>query len=86
MVDAQTVLDMDEASKIEMKGEALYDYRGRPIKYGARTKAKQHRTPDSLANDQRIKQQTIVFDGFDRETAEREVFDNKNIRTEEDDT
>ena len=86
MVDAQTVLDMDEASKIEMKGEAFYDYRGRPIKYGVRTKAKQHRTPDSLANDQRIKQQTIVFDDFDRETAEREVFDNKNIRTEEDDT
>ena len=86
MVDAQTVLDMDEASKIEMKGEALYDYRGRPIKYGARTKAKQHRTPDSLANDHRIKQQTIVFDDEDRETAEREVFDNKNIRTEEDDT
>lgn len=86
MIDAQTILDMDEESKVEMKGEALYDYRGRPIKYGARTKAKQHRTPDSLANDQRIKQQTIVFDDFDRETAEREVFDNKNIRTEEDDT
>ena len=86
MIDAQTILDMDEQSKVEMKGEALYDYRGRPIKYGARTKAKQHRTPDSLANDQRIKQQTIVFDDFDRETAEREVFDNKNIRTEEDDT
>ena len=86
MIDAQTILDMDEESKVEMKGEALYDYRGRPIKYGARTKAKQHRTPDSLANDQRIKQQTIVFDDFDRETAEREVFDNKNIRTEEYDT
>jgi hypothetical protein len=86
MIDAQTIHDMDEESKVEMKGEALYDYRGRPIKYGARTKAKQHRTPDSLANDQRIKQQTIVFDDFDRETAEREVFDNKNIRTEEDDT
>ena len=86
MIDEQTILDMDEESKVEMKGEALYDYRGRPIKYGARTKAKQHRTPDSLARDQRIKQQTIVFDDFDRETAEREVFDNKNIRTEEDDT
>ena len=86
MIDAQTIMDMDEESKVEMKGEALYDYRGRPIKYGARTKAKQHRTPDSLANDQRIKQQTIVFDDFDRETAEREVFDNKNIRTEENDT
>ena len=73
MIDAQTILDMDEQSKVEMKGEALYDYRGRPIKYGARTKAKQHRTPDSLANDQRIKQQTIVFDDFDRETADNEV-------------
>ena len=73
MIDAQTILDMDEESKVEMKGEALYDYRGRPIKYGARTKAKQHRTPDSLANDQRIKQQTIVFDDFDRETADNEV-------------
>ena len=73
MVDAQTILDMDEASKVEMKGEALYDYRGRPIKYGARTKAKQHRTPDSLARDQRIKQQTIVFDDFDRETADTEA-------------
>jgi hypothetical protein len=73
MSDAQTMIDMDEASKVEMKGEALYDYRGRPIQYGARTKAKQHRTPDSLANDQRIKQQTIVFDDFDRETADNEV-------------
>jgi hypothetical protein len=73
MIDAQTILDMDEESKVEMKGEALYDYRGRPIKYGARTKAKQHRTPDSLASDQRIKQQTIVFDDFDRETADNEV-------------
>lgn len=73
MIDAQTILNMDEESKVEMKGEALYDYRGRPIKYGARTKAKQHRTPDSLANDQRIKQQTIVFDDFDRETADNEV-------------
>ena len=73
MVDAQTILDMDEASKVEMKGEALYDYRGRPIKYGARTKAKQHRTPDSLAADQRIKQATIVFDDFDREAADTEA-------------
>ena len=73
MIDAQTIMEMDEESKVEMKGEALYDYRGRPIKYGARTKAKQHRTPDSLANDQRIKQQTIVFDDFDRETADNEV-------------
>ena len=85
MVDAQTILDMDEASKVEMKGEAMYDYRGRPIKYGARTKAKQHRTPDSLANDQRIKQQTIVFDDFDREAADQEAtFSDINHESEED--
>ena len=75
MIDAQTILDMDEESKVEMKGEALYDYRGRPIKYGARTKAKQHRTPDSLANDQRIKQQTIVFDDFDRKDDQETTFE-----------
>ena len=73
MVDAQTILDMDEASKVEMKGEAMYDYRGRPIQYGTKSKAKQHRTPDSLARDQRIKQQTIVFDDFDREAADTEA-------------
>ena len=75
MIDAQTILDMDEESKVEMKGEALYDYRGRPIKYGARTKAKQHRTPDSLAMDQRIKQQTIVFDDFDRKDDQETTFE-----------
>ena len=85
MVDAQTILDMDEASKVEMKGEAMYDYRGRPIQYGTKSKAKQHRTPDSLANDQRIKQQTIVFDDFDREAADTEAtFSDINHESEED--
>ena len=73
MIDAQSVIELEEENKVEMKGQPLYDYRGRPIKYGARTKAKQHRTPDSLAADQRIKQQTIVFDDFDRETADTEA-------------
>lgn len=73
MIDAQTVLEMEEESKVEMQGQPLYDYRGRKIEYGVRTKAKQHRTPDSLANDQRVKQQTIVFDDFDREAADTEA-------------
>lgn len=85
MVDAQTVLDMDEASKVEMKGEALYDCYGRPIKYGARTKAKQHRTPDSVAMDQRIRQTTIQFDEFDREAADQEAtFSDINHQSGED--
>lgn len=81
MIDTQTTIVDEEESRVEMRGQAMYDYRGRAIQYGARTKAKQHRTPDSLAKDQRIK-----FDDDDRETADREVFDNKDIRTEEDDT
>lgn len=65
LLDAQTILDLDEADSIEMKGEAMYDNRGRRIEYGKRTKSKQHRTPDSYAQDQRL-----VFDDFDRETGE----------------
>lgn len=68
MVDAQTILDLDEASKVEMQGEAMYDQRGRPIKYGARTKNHGRRTPDSVAMDQRLK-----FTDDDREAAEKEA-------------
>jgi len=80
------VLEMDEESKVEMQGQPLYDYRGRKIEYGARSKAKQHRTPDSLAADQRIKQQIIQFDDFDRDTADREAtFSDFNRETGGDD-
>ena len=68
MIDHQSKIELEEENKFEMKGQPLYDYRGRKIEYGVRTKAKQHRTPDSLAMDQRIK-----FDDFDRETADTEA-------------
>lgn len=55
LVDGETIALLDEEAKAEMKGEALYDYRGRRIEYGKKSKAKQHRTPDSVATDQRIK-------------------------------
>jgi hypothetical protein len=70
MIDAQSIIELEEESKVEMKGEAQYDIRGRRIEYGKRTRAKQHRTPDSLARDQRIK-----FDDYDREVADYEVQD-----------
>ena len=70
MIDAQTIIELEEESKVEMKGEAQYDIRGRRIEYGKRTRAKQHRTPDSVAQDQRIK-----FDDYDREVADYEVQD-----------
>jgi len=68
MIDAQSVIELEEENKVEMKGEPMFDDRGRPIKYGARTKAHGHRTPDSVAMDQRIK-----FDTDDREAAEKEA-------------
>ena len=64
MVDAQTIIDMDEASKVEMQGEAMYDVRGRRIEYGKKTKGFKHRTPDSLDPNRN----RILFDDFDRET------------------
>ena len=73
MVDAQTIIDMDEASKVEMQGEAMYDVRGRRIEYGKKTKGFKHRTPDSLDPNRN----RILFDDFDRETGDNmETFTN----------
>lgn len=70
LVDGETIALLDEEAKAEMKGEAMYDYRGRLIEYGKKSKAKQHRTPDSMAQDQRIK-----FGDEDKELAETEAKD-----------
>ena len=70
MIDAQSILLTEEENRFEMKGEAMYDSRGRKIEYGKKSKAKQHRTPDSVATDQRIK-----FDDYDREVADYEAKD-----------
>lgn len=68
MIDAQTILELDAENRVEMKGEAMYDARGRKIEYGKRTKQKQHRTPDTLDADQRFRQQNLIFDDFNRDT------------------
>jgi hypothetical protein len=73
MIDAQSVIELEEENKVEMKGEPMFDDRGRPIKYGARTKAHGRRTPDSVAADQRIRQTAIKFAPDDREAAEKEA-------------
>ena len=75
MLDAQSIILTEEENHFEMKGEPLYDYRGRKIEYGQKSKAKHHRTPDSVDADRRIKQQNIQFDDFDREVADYEVKD-----------
>lgn len=64
MVDAQTIINLDEADRKELPGIGDHADNGRPVAYGKKSKAKQHRTPDSMAQDQRIK-----FDDDDREVA-----------------
>ena len=70
MLDAQSIILTEEENRFEMKGEAMYDKRGRKIEYGKKSKAKQHRTPDSVATDQRI-----VFGDIDREISDYEAKD-----------
>ncbi len=70
MIDAQTILDLDEGFRAELPGMGDYNYNGKQVAYGKKTKAKQHRTPDSVAQDQRIK-----FNDYDREVADYEVQD-----------
>ena len=70
MLDAQSIILTEDENRFEMKGQAMYDQRGRKIEYGKKSKAKQHRTPDSVARDQRI-----IFDDIDREVADYEVKD-----------
>jgi hypothetical protein len=70
MIDAQTILDLDEGFRAELPGMGDYNYNGKQVAYGKKTKAKQHRTPDSVAQDQRIK-----FDDYDREVADYEAQD-----------
>jgi len=69
MVDTQTLLETERENRREMQGEAMFDDRGRPIAYGKRTKTYQHRTPDGEA----ARQQRIIFDDFDRDSAKAEV-------------
>jgi hypothetical protein len=68
MLDAQDLLNAAEADAKE--GPQMGDIapNGRQYAYGKKTKAKQKRTPDSVAADQRIK-----FDDYDRELAEEEA-------------
>jgi hypothetical protein len=69
LVDAQTVLEMDAESKAEMKGEAMYDVRGRRIEYGKKTKGFKHRTPDSLDPNRN----RLLFQDIDHNTGEDSV-------------
>ena len=71
MCDAQLIAHLNEMDAEELPGLGQHHDYGKAIEYGKKFKRKPHRTPDSLANSQ----QRIVFDDFDRETAQAEVQD-----------
>lgn len=70
MADAAILEEFNEAFSRELPGMGEHTDNGRPYGYGKKTKAKQHRTPDSYAQDQRIK-----FDDYDREVSDYEADD-----------
>lgn len=71
MIDAQDLLNTEKDERDEMPQYGEYHDHGRQVVYGAKTKRKPHRTPDSMANSQ----QKIIFDDYDREVADMEVQD-----------
>ena len=75
MIDAQDLLNAEQADREELPGMGDHTVNGKRIIYGNKAKAKQHRTPDSLAEDQRYHQTHIAFDDYDREVADMEAQD-----------
>jgi hypothetical protein len=69
LADADVIMHLNGELRQEFEDAARMD-NGKGYGYGQKTKAKQHRTPDSVAMDQRIK-----FDDYDREVADYEVKD-----------
>ena len=68
MAGAQLIQTLSDADFDELPQLGNYSDFGKVIEYRKRAKALKHRTPDSLAMDQRIK-----FDDDDREAAEKEA-------------
>ena len=66
LCDAELLEHMNEEYRREFEDAARVD-NGHSYQYGTKTKAKQHRTPDSYASDQRIH-----FDEYDREVSDAE--------------
>jgi hypothetical protein len=65
MLDMQELQNAIESDRNELPGLGEQTDGGRDYAYGKKTKAKQKRTPDSMANDQRIK-----FDDYDATTTD----------------
>ena len=69
LLDAEIISHMNDDFRRTFEDAGRSD-NGRDYAYGQKTKAKQHRTPDSYATDQRIH-----FDEYDKEISEQEAQD-----------
>lgn len=68
LIDGHTIQALDEADRRAILAQTPDNIASNGIayEYGAKTKGKKHRTPDSLANQQ----QRIVFDDYDATTTD----------------
>ena len=67
LADADVIAHLNEEFRKEFEDAGRAD-NARAVRYGRKAHGFQHRTPDSVAQDQRIK-----FDDYDRELAEQEA-------------
>ena len=67
LADAQVIMHLNDEYRKDFEDADRAD-NGHAVQYGQKTKGLQHRTPDSLAMDQRLK-----FDDYDREVADYEA-------------
>ena len=67
LADAQVIMHLNDEYRKDFEDADRAD-NGHAVQYGQKTKGLQHRTPDSVAQDQRFN-----FDDYDREVADYEV-------------
>jgi hypothetical protein len=72
LADAEVIMHLNGELRQEFEDAARMD-NGKDYCYGKKAKGLQHRTPDSVAQDQRYQQGTIQFDDYDREVADYEA-------------
>lgn len=72
LCDAQIIEQLNAGYRQDFEEAARTD-NGRTYAYGQKTKSKHHRTPDSVADDQRYQQTHIHFDEEDKELADMEA-------------
>lgn len=74
LADAEVIKHLNGELRQEFEDAARAD-NGRSVGYGQKTKGLQHRTPDSVSEDQRYQQMHIVFDDGDATTTDYEPED-----------